>query len=504
MKEKSENLQPAGHNGYSKPSLGWKLLYGECGWAKIRGLFVFILLILASALPAFWIERIPFLGIWHNIVFPLLFMAAIFIGWVFAAKWQQETGEFDFKLIIIVVFLVVITFIEFFLIPPLVLPGSRVRYYLLVPMAAFFAALFAGAKYIQNIYALESFSTSLLYLISSQFGFAYPSLTIAEGTPMVETGRINRLMLIGGPGFLTVPPSDAALVYIPPTLSKVYSAITVFLPRFSKIVEIVNLQDHRAEIENADAYTKDGIKITVRNIILRFRIWSDPQAEVPTGSKRHHPKPYPYSPQSVRDSVFGLSAGEKNPNKLLTWSKTWAESVKGMVKGKITEYIASHQFDQIVTPDFQKGDPRRQIHDQLFTPEMEIKLKSIGAKLLWCDIGHFEEDRKALKQHLETWSAKWTGNADVLRATGEAYRIANQELGRAEAQAEMLTSIIRAFSDIDLSPENKNQNIRNVILMRTAQVLESLIDAKGVPLQDQQHSNDVPDSSNQKQEGQNG
>jgi hypothetical protein len=499
MKEKSENPQLAGRNDYSNQSLGWKLLYGERGWANLRAGGVFFLLVFASALPAIWFEHVPLLGIWHNIVFPLLLMVTIFVGWVFAARGKQETGGFDFKLIIVATFLVALVLIEFFLVPPWISPDSRVMCYLLVPLAAFFAALFAGAKYIQDIYALEDFSTALLYLISSQFGFAYPYLTIVDGEPLVETGRINRLMLIGGPGFLTVPPSDAALVYIHPNSSKVYSASTIFLPQFSKIVEIVNLQDHRVEIEKVDAYTKDGIKIAVRDIVLRFRIWSDPQTEMPTGDKRHHSKPYPYSPQAVRDSVFGLSAGDKDPDKpSTTWSKDWSETIKGMVKGKITEYITSHQLDQIITPDFQKGDPRRQIHDQLFTPEMENRLKSIGAKLLWCDIGHFEEDRQALEQHLETWSAKWTGSADVLRAAGEAYRIANQELGRAEAQAEMLTSIIRAFSDIDLSPENKNQNIRNVILMRTAQVLESLIDAKETSLQDQQHPDGVSDSSNQK------
>jgi len=102
----------------------------------------------------------------------------------------------------------------------------------------------------------------------------------------------------------------------------------------------------------------------------------------------------------------------------------------------------------------------------------------MGAHLLWCDIGHFEEDRAALEQRLETWSAKWTGNANVIRAQGEAQRVAYQELGHAEAQADMLRSIIHAFDDIDLSKEKKDQNIRNVILMRTAQILDSLTDTQ--------------------------
>ncbi|NWG35671.1 MAG: hypothetical protein HXY42_14670 [Chloroflexi bacterium] len=502
MKKNFAHPHPA--HTHPKPSIGWNVLYGERGWAKLRGILVFILLLLASILPATWFESVPFLRVWHNIVFPLLLMAALLIGWVYIARMQKETGEFDLGIMLVAVLILITILIEFLLILPQVPPGPWVMRYLFVPLAAFLAALFAGAKYVQDIYALEDFSLAFLYLISSQFGFAYPSLSIAGGKPQIETGKVNRLMLIGGPGFIIVPPSDAALVHIHPNSSKVYSATTSFLPRFSKIVEIVNLQDHRVKVDHADAYTKDGIKITIRDITLRFRICSDPQPETPTGGKRHHPKPYPYSSEAVRASVFGLPVGRKDTRQKdnpPSWSETWAEAVKNMVRGKITEYIASHQFDQIVTPDFQKGDPRKQIHDQLFTPEMENRLKGIGAKLLWCDIGHFEEDRQALRQHLETWSAKWSGSADVLRAEGEAHLIASQELGRAEAQAGMLNSIIRAFSDIDLSPGNRNQSIRNVILMRTAQVLESLIDAKGTPAQDQSSANDRFDHSNHTQEG---
>lgn len=60
---------------------------------------------------------------------------------------------------------------------------------------------------------------------------------------------------------------------------------------------------------------------------------------------------------------------------------------------------------------------------------------------------------------------------------GEAQRIAYQDIGRAEAQAEVLMSIIHALDDIDLAAEDKNRNIRKIILLRTAQVLEAMTSA---------------------------
>lgn len=65
------------------------------------------------------------------------------------------------------------------------------------------------------------------------------------------------------------------------------------------------------------------------------------------------------------------------------------------------------------------------------------------------------------------------GNARLARSYGEAQHLAYQEIGRAEAQAEMLISIMHALSDVNLRGGTR-QSLRDVILVRTAQLLEAM------------------------------
>jgi hypothetical protein len=95
------------------------------------------------------------------------------------------------------------------------------------------------------------------------------------------------------------------------------------------------------------------------------------------------------------------------------------------------------------------------------------------------DIGSFEIPNKQVdKQRLNTWQAKWMGDARLNRSYGEAQHLAYQEIGRAEAQAEMLISIVHALSDVDLHRSTR-QSLRDMILVRTAQLIEAM--GEGLP-----------------------
>lgn len=473
------------------------ILYGERLWAVLRLWLLFALNMgLAGGMAAAF-ERFSFYRFLHNIVFPSSLLFVVLVFWIYYLRYRLEEEESVlgafWHWISLILGLVAAALLDVIFVLPRLTPGASVVHYLLPPWAAIIGAVLAGARYIQDIYNVDRYSVALLYLITSLFGIAYPELTVDEDRPKIGFGKVNRLDSLGGPGYITISPSNAVLIHEPPDLARVYSGNTFYIPRFAKIIEVVNLEDRRETIDEVVAITRDGIKITVRKVELRFRIWSDLKTAHEIPVKRSHLDPYPYTPQAVRDSIFNLSVNDKG-------TTSWMESVKIAVKGKIGDYISSHRIDEIVTPDYKEADPRRQIHDQLFTPEMENRLKDLGARLLWCDIGHFEEDRAALGQRLETWSAKWIGSANVIRAEGDAQRIAYQELGRAEAQADMLTSIIHAFGDVDLSSENKDQNIRKVILMRTAQVLESLIDNQGSTQPGKDSSSGTSDNGNRTKE----
>jgi hypothetical protein len=74
---------------------------------------------------------------------------------------------------------------------------------------------------------------------------------------------------------------------------------------------------------------------------------------------------------------------------------------------------------------------------------------------------------------LNTWQAKWAGDANIVRAYGESQRLAFQEMGRAEAQAEMLMSIVHGLEEVG-SQTNARQNTRAIYLARIAQLLDAM------------------------------
>ena len=124
-------------------------------------------------------------------------------------------------------------------------------------------------------------------------------------------------------------------------------------------------------------------------------------------------------------------------------------------------------------------EPRAEIKELLFSRITREQLRKVGAELLWVDIGHFDiavEDVD--NQRVSTWQASWAGKANIERAYGEAQRAAYEELGRAEAQAEILMSILHSLSDAVLTREATNE-LRQVILNRTAEFVVSVSDQGG-------------------------
>ena len=71
------------------------------------------------------------------------------------------------------------------------------------------------------------------------------------------------------------------------------------------------------------------------------------------------------------------------------------------------------------------------------------------------------------------WAADWMGSAKVAHAYGEARLLAYQELGRAEAQAELIVSITQALEGIPISGDSV-QSLKNILMARTAQLLDAL------------------------------
>ncbi len=339
--------------------------------------------------------------------------------------------------------------------------------YMLVPLAAAAFVLIHSARYIQDIYDLETFWEAIHYVLASQFGLNYPTVIIDEGKMQIKEGQRHVLSVIGGPGIVIVQPGNAILLERLRRPASVQPAGFYFLRPFERISWIANLEDQHDDLETLETVTRDGIQVTVRDIRWRYRILAAPRAGQAT-RPRTLQDPYPFDPVAIQRLAFAQSV---DPRGL----EPWYTSIRRAVTSEISSFITENGIDFLTAPRSSDNDPRRVIRDRLLnSPGTRSRLAQLGAELFWVDIGHIDILQEGVDQsRIGLWQAAWMGDAKAIRAYGEAKRSAYQELGRAEGQAEMILSITQALEGIDLD-ECTLDSLQDLILARTAQVLDAL------------------------------
>lgn len=368
----------------------------------------------------------------------------------------------------------------YFIFMPAILPQFfNFLYYsfrhMIIPIAVFVGMLLASAAYVQDVYELPNFRLGLKYIQAAFLGIDYPRLSIAEGKKKIPKGAVNLIDTIGGPGYVNIRPGNVVLFESLRSPSSVRANTVNFISRFETIKEIVSLEDQHGFIEQVGAKTKDGIEVVVRDIHYRYRLRTG--RRFGDHEKRKAQNPYPYSIEAVKDMAYNRSVGGDGVG-------SWHMAVGGAINGGITDFIKSHKFDNLTAPNYEDDDPRAEIAKAMNT-RIRLGLRSVGAELLWFDVGHFSvSDRMKTEiedQRIDTWSARWDGDAMVVRSYGEARRLAYQEMGRAEGQADLLLSIIQALDEAGYESgfgdgEQRKQrlkNLRAIIWMRIAQILDT-------------------------------
>ena len=147
-------------------------------------------------------------------------------------------------------------------------------------------------------------------------------------------------------------------------------------------------------------------------------------------------------------------------------------------------FIGKSNLDHITAPRLPGENPRRELQTQLFAAGVRDALTELGAELLWIDTGHFDilefddlANENVDQQRFAFWASRWIGNDKRVRAMGDAQRMALQERGRSEAQAELLRNITASLREANLQPDHP-ENVRKILLVRTAQILEGMRDIK--------------------------
>lgn len=350
-------------------------------------------------------------------------------------------------------------------VPPSFFSALGLRFWVM-PLAALIGALLLGGHYVRDVYELPRLRMSIRYLLAAAFALVHPHLSIRNGKKAVKEGELNLLETIGGPGYVNVGPGSIVLLERLTAPSNVYGAGVHYITRQERIKQIATLEDQHGNIEAVAATTKDGIGIIIRDIQYRYRLRTGRQLGDYT--ERKPEAPFPFSVQAMRNLTY-------QPTVTVDGITPWHDLVRINITGAISDYIYKHDIDFLTTPREQEElDPRAEIHKQLFSASTRERLRRVGAELLWVDIGHFDVAVEAVdEQRISTWQSSWIGKATVERAYGEAQRQAYEELGRAEAQAEILMNILHSMNQAMLSKEPSDE-IRRLILERTAKLLESI------------------------------
>jgi regulator of protease activity HflC (stomatin/prohibitin superfamily) len=345
----------------------------------------------------------------------------------------------------------------------LFLPVAGIKF-LLVPITAGFLAYWAGARYCQSLYQFSTTKEAFHFLASCIWGFRYPNVVVDDAQLKSEFSQGHWITLTGGPGYLDVRPGNAVLLERFDAPTRILSMGRHYLSRFERISDIIDLKDHTLLVPEETTITKDRIVIKIHDASFRYRIASSARDDIGRGLSTN---PYPFSVESIRKLHYNRTVSQAGVT-------PWEKLVEITAMSGITDYINEHLFDQIINAGKHGNDPRREIINNIQSVSMRNRLRNFGTRLVWFDIGNYSLSEEYESSSLiNSWQAIWMGKVAIDRASGEASRLLNQEAGRAEAQAEKLKSIVNFFKTINFS-EDTDENIRNVVLAKTAQVFESM------------------------------
>ena len=336
--------------------------------------------------------------------------------------------------------------------------------YLVWPVFAIVGAFLVGAGYVRQLYHLPAQRLGIRYLFPAIFGIRYPTLKIVDGRRNLHVGELNLVDQVGGPGYLDIQPGSAVVLESLTRPTNVYGAGLHFVTRLERIREVISLAEQQDKIASLRINTLDGIPVTVQDIQYRYRLRGGRrpgQAEPQSAGN-----PYPILNSAAREMAY-----RRNSN--AAGVLPWAQMVRNGAEGAIQGYVRPARLDEIATPAPDRPDPRAEISRQAQQATAR-SIRGNGAELVWMDIGHLEPLPDDVRERqAAAWGEPWKGQATLNRAEADAERLRLQELGRAEAQAEMLVNLVGALGALDLSG-NPRENLRNLIILRTAQILEAM------------------------------
>lgn len=322
--------------------------------------------------------------------------------------------------------------------------------YAIAPLAAIFYLFASGGYYVSDIFNLKRVQSGISYVRSSMLGIQPPKMEIENAAKVIGEGEENLLDAIGGPGSVQIQPGNVVMFRSLLRVTGASVTSSYFMSPFESTGTIANVFDQEGYKEELTTTTRDGIRVNLRDVRFRFKMISDPRTAM----------------VNITNNIVVEKTGDMEP---------WRDAVKRSVTGLISDFINENTVDALTAPRGAATNPRERIASQLAGLN-ERGLRNIGAELIWIDVGHIDIlDEDVDRERVKYWAADWEGEISENAAVADARHLAYQELGRAEAQAEMIMAITQAIHVSSFESDSR-ENIRKILLTRTSQILQAYRD----------------------------
>jgi regulator of protease activity HflC (stomatin/prohibitin superfamily) len=132
----------------------------------------------------------------------------------------------------------------------------------------------------------------------------------------------------------------------------------------------------------------------------------------------------------------------------------------------VREEITHRTLDELFLPDDPERNPRREIATQL-QQAGKSALAGRGIELVDSGFTNLQVPLAVTLQRRDTWQVTWDKESTITRSTGEAEGFLQFQTARAEAQAELVKSIIQAIRSMD-----QNSQVTLNVVEALARVIE--------------------------------
>ena len=399
----------------------------------------------------------------------------------------------------------------------------RSRFQFLVPILMIYAMMLqAAGTYIMQAYGIGSRELAIKFLMSAMFGFyfetwggfflsllwpVFPKARVVNGNLEHDPDRFEYVDIIGGPGRIHVRPGNVASFMTNRMQTAVVTNMTYWLRPFERLRNIISLEEQTFTKDEIETYTRDGIKIKVKNIEVRYRIphtdgrekWSDyrnqfialgrspkerrdfgkifdavrkDNIEEISRTYRLNAHPQAQKLKGFLNKVADLIKDDellyinRAPNEYGNIDRKalqsainnlyWNITVEKTLEKRVRFFVNRHNLDYFTAPNFVEkkdndlpnGHFRVEFRDQVLKDANSV-LKPVGAEVTFMDVGIFEINRKEIETARYTlWQWKTRTQADRIRSEGQAILEQARNRGRNEGERRIVEKIIEGLDKI--------------------------------------------------------